>query len=137
MQSDWWLSLYIATLVLVLVYRVLLPTLRFLRLDLRVSGVEPAGPDITSITVDGTRRSTASMRAAGQFMIWRFLCKGLWWQSHPFSLSAAPDGRSLRITVKAVGGYTRKLAGTCRSARACLLKVRSDASSRVATCIGA
>ena len=107
-QSDWWLALYIATLVLILVYRVLLPTLRFLRLDLRVSGVEPAGPNVTTITITG-RHLDSLDAAAGQFMIWRFLCKGLWWQSHPFSLSAAPDGRSLRITVKAVGGYTRKL----------------------------
>ena len=34
----------------------------------------------------------------------------LWWQAHPFSISAAPDGRTLRLTVKAVGGYTRALA---------------------------
>lgn len=36
-------------------------------------------------------------------MLWRFLTRGRWWQAHPFSLSAAPDGRSLRLTVKAVG----------------------------------
>ena len=107
-QSDWWLSLYIATLVLILVYRVLLPTLRFVRLDLRVSSVEPAGPNVTTITITGRHLDSVDA-VAGQFMIWRFFCKGLWWQSHPFSLSAAPDGRSLRITVKAVGGYTRKL----------------------------
>src|SRR5579863_334054 len=90
-QSDWWLSLYIATLVLILVYRVLLPTLRFVRLDLRVSSVEPAGPNVTTITITGRHLDSVDA-VAGQFMIWRFFCKGLWWQSHPFSLSAAPDG---------------------------------------------
>jgi ferredoxin-NADP reductase len=40
---------------------------------------------------------------AGQFFVWRFLSHGRWWQANPFSLSAAPDGRSLRLTVKAVG----------------------------------
>lgn len=107
-QSDWWLSLYIATLALLVVYRVLLPALRFFRIDLRVSGVEPAGPNVTTITITG-RHLDRLGAAGGQFMIWRFLCAGLWWQAHPFSLSAAPDGRTLRITVKAVGGYTRKL----------------------------
>jgi predicted ferric reductase len=40
---------------------------------------------------------------AGQFFIWRFLGHNSWWQANPFSLSAAPDGRSLRLTVKASG----------------------------------
>jgi ferredoxin-NADP reductase len=43
-------------------------------------------------------------------MLWRFLTRGRWWQSHPFSLSAVPDGHSLRITVKASGRFTRGLA---------------------------
>ena len=40
---------------------------------------------------------------AGQFFLWRFLTKDRWWQANPFSLSAAPDGRALRLTAKAVG----------------------------------
>jgi ferredoxin-NADP reductase len=47
---------------------------------------------------------------AGQSLHWRFLARGHWWETHPFSLSAAPDGRRLRITVKDVGDYTRRLA---------------------------
>ncbi len=39
----------------------------------------------------------------GQFCIWRFPDHHGWWQVNPFSLSAAPDGRSLRLTAKAVG----------------------------------
>lgn len=46
---------------------------------------------------------------AGQFFLWRFLGAGRWWESHPFSLSAAPDGRSLRITVKHSGDFTGQL----------------------------
>jgi predicted ferric reductase len=107
-QSYWWLSLYVATLVLILVYRVLLPVLRFYRLNLRVTSVEPAGPNVTTITITG-RHLERLGAAGGQFMIWRFLAKGFRWQAHPFSLSAAPDGRTLRITVKCVGGYTRRL----------------------------
>ena len=43
---------------------------------------------------------------AGQFAIWRFLDRKRWWQAHPFSISAVPDGRRLRITVKNIGDFT-------------------------------
>src|SRR5207237_7192324 len=45
----------------------------------------------------------------GQCFIWRFLSAGQWWAAHPFSLSAAPDGQSFRITARAVGDHTRAL----------------------------
>ena len=45
----------------------------------------------------------------GQFFTWRFLTRDRWWEAHPFSLSAAPDGRRLRITVKGLGDYTAAL----------------------------
>ena len=40
---------------------------------------------------------------AGQFLTFRFLGRPGWTRANPYSLSAAPDGRSLRITVQAVG----------------------------------
>lgn len=40
---------------------------------------------------------------AGQFVIVRPLAKGLWWQGHPFSLSAAPTTDGLKISVKSLG----------------------------------
>jgi ferredoxin-NADP reductase len=43
-------------------------------------------------------------------MRWRFLTRNGWWQSHPFSLSAAPHAEWLRLTVTAVGGHTARLA---------------------------
>ena len=51
-----------------------------------------------------------SRHAGGQFLQWRFLRRGLWWQAHPYSLSAAPSGRHLRITVKDLGDHSRALA---------------------------
>jgi predicted ferric reductase len=42
-------------------------------------------------------------------MIWRFLGHGRWWEANPFSLSAAPDGRTLRLTAKAVGRTSARL----------------------------
>ena len=38
-------------------------------------------------------------------VLWRFLTKRHWYSCHPFSISAAPDGRSLRITVRGLGDF--------------------------------
>ncbi len=108
-QSDWWLALYVATLALVIVYRFVHPAVLARRHRLRVAEVVQEAPDTVSVRIEGERLDRLGARA-GQFMLWRFLAPGRWWQSHPFSLSAAPDGRSLRITVKGVGDYTRSLA---------------------------
>jgi ferredoxin-NADP reductase len=45
--------------------------------------------------------------AAGQFFVWRFRSGPGWTRGHPYSLSAAPEGRSLRITAKALGDGSR------------------------------
>ena len=66
------------------------------------------GADMFSIYIDGRRLAELDAQA-GQFFRWRFLTRGGWWQAHPFSLSAAPNGRWLRLTVKAVGGHTARL----------------------------
>jgi ferredoxin-NADP reductase len=48
---------------------------------------------------------------AGQFLTWRFLTGPGWTRAHPYSLSAAPDGRSLRITVKGLGDGSALVCG--------------------------
>ena len=45
--------------------------------------------------------------AAGQFFVWRFLDAPGWTRGHPYSLSAAPTGDTLRITVKDLGDGSR------------------------------
>jgi predicted ferric reductase len=55
------------------------------------------------------RDLTALQARAGQFFRWRFMTSNGWWQAHPFSLSAAPNGKWLRLTIKAVGDYTEQL----------------------------
>jgi predicted ferric reductase len=61
-----------------------------------------------SIYIDGKNLQKLPAQA-GQFMRWRFLTRNGWWQSHPFSLSAAPNSEWLRLTVTAVGGHTSRL----------------------------
>jgi predicted ferric reductase len=108
-QRSYWIVLNVAVLVLLLVFRVAHPTLLAWRHRLRVEAIVAEGGGVVSIYVGG--RELDRLRArGGQFMIWRFLAPGCWWQAHPFSLSRAPDGRALRITVKGVGSYSKSLA---------------------------
>ena len=108
--ADYWRALYVATLALLVAYRVGVPLWQALRFRLRVIAVSEEGPDAVSITVAG--RGLARLRArAGQFFLWRFCAPGLWSTAHPYSLSAAPDGSSLRITVKALGDHSSRLRG--------------------------
>src|SRR3954469_5565475 len=106
--TAWWTALWVGTLALVLVARVGLPLWRSLRHRLTVVGVTPEGPDSYSVLLRGRRLDRLPV-AGGQFLQWRFLRRGLWWQAHPYSLSAAPTGRHLRITVKVLGDHSAAL----------------------------
>ena len=97
----------IATLV-VLAYRVLAPFASAFRYRLRVAEVIPEASGVTSLRITGRKLDRLKARP-GQFFIWRFLTPGHWWTAHPFSLSAAPDGRSFRITAKAAGDHTGRM----------------------------
>jgi predicted ferric reductase len=107
--ADYWHVLYLATLGLLIVFRVLLPIGQAVRHGLRVESVVREGPGVVSISVSGRDLGRLHARG-GQFLRWRFLAPGLWPVSHPFSLSAAPSEDRLRITVKAVGSFTERLA---------------------------
>ncbi|WP_305782570.1 ferredoxin reductase family protein [Symbioplanes lichenis] len=80
-----------------------------LRHRFEVAEVVGEGANTFSIYIDGNRLDKLPARA-GQFMRWRFFTANGWWQSHPFSLSAAPNSQWLRLTVTAVGGHTLRLA---------------------------
>ena len=80
------------------------PRSRNARHRLRVERVIEEAPGVVSLEIGGARLEELKARA-GQFFSWRFLTREHWWQSHPYSLSAAPDGRRLRITVKEVGDF--------------------------------
>jgi predicted ferric reductase len=107
-RAYWW-ALYAATLGAIVGFRVVLPLARSLRHRLRVERVVREGPDVVSVEISGRRLERLPARS-GQFLHWRFLARGHWSEAHPFSLSAAPGQRRLRITVKQLGDYTRRLA---------------------------
>jgi predicted ferric reductase len=100
-KAYWW-TLWTVAVLLFLIGRFVTPFVRNARHQLRVSAVVPESPDVVSVYVTGRNLDKLKARA-GQFMIWRFLGHNNWWQANPFSLSAAPDGQSLRLTAKAVG----------------------------------
>src|SRR4051794_1050611 len=104
----WW-GLYAASLVAVLAFRVALPIVRSRRHRLVVSEVVVESPTVTSVVMTGRRLDRLPVRA-GQFFQWRFLDGPGWSRGNPYSLSAAPDGRSLRITAEAVGASSARLA---------------------------
>jgi predicted ferric reductase len=104
----YWYALYLLTLGALVVFRLGMPLARSTRHRLRVLRVIEEAPGVVSIEIGGRRLDRMKARA-GQFFTWRFLTRDHWWEAHPFSLSAAPDGQRLRITVKGLGDYTRGL----------------------------
>ncbi|MBJ7470949.1 MAG: ferredoxin reductase family protein [Solirubrobacteraceae bacterium] len=108
-NTFWWTALWIGTLALVVICRVGLPVWRSLRHQVRVVAVEPAGPGAVSVILGGRRLDRLPV-AGGQFLQWRFLRRGMWWQAHPYSLSETPDAGRLRITVKDLGDHSRAVS---------------------------
>jgi predicted ferric reductase len=106
--AAYWTALYAGTLGLMVMFRFARPMLRASWYRMRVSVVIQEGPNVVSLRIRGRHLDQLGTRA-GHFFLWRFLDRGRWWESHPFSLSAAPDGRSLRITVKETGDFTERL----------------------------
>jgi ferredoxin-NADP reductase len=101
--TAYWWSLWVAAVAAILVFRAGLPVARTLRHDLRVrSVVAEDAPGVVSVYIGGRDLDRLPV-TAGQFLFWRFLTGPGWSRAHPYSLSAAPDGRSLRITVKDLG----------------------------------
>jgi len=106
----YWLLFYLAVATALLVYRFLIPLLRTIRLDLRVSTVTAVAPGVYTIRMTGRDLTTLKARG-GQFFVWRFWARGQWWHAHPFSLSAAPAAHHLQVTVRELGNGTSRLGG--------------------------
>ena len=111
-RSGWfrayWIGLYAFVAANLLWFRLLRPLRDWRRHRFRVERLVAEAGDVTSVHIAG--RALERFRArAGQFVIVRFLAPGFRWEAHPFSISAEPDGRGLRLSIKALGDYTRRV----------------------------
>jgi predicted ferric reductase len=102
----YWCALYVLVGGSLVFYRVLQPLALYSRHRFHVQRVEKEARGVFSVYITG-RNLDRFPAEAGQFAIWRFIDRKRWWQAHPFSISAIPDGRRLRITVKNIGDFTR------------------------------
>jgi predicted ferric reductase len=106
-EVYWW-ALWAFAIISLIAGRMVVPILRNVKHQYRVAAVVSESDDIVSVHITGKNLEQLPARA-GQFMIWRFPGYGHWWEANPFSLSAAPNGRSLRLTAKAVGSASAGL----------------------------
>jgi predicted ferric reductase len=106
---DYWVALYVVAIGLLLTFRVFQPIVFSVRHGLRVERIVQEAPGVVSIHLTGQRMDELPIRA-GQYFQFRFLSGGGWWRHHPFSISAAPNGATLRVTVKDLGDDTHRLA---------------------------
>jgi predicted ferric reductase len=104
----YWIGLYAVAIGAVAVFRFGRPLVISWRHRLRVANVVPEGPGVVSIYLTGRDLDRLAVRA-GQWFHLRFMTPRGWFRAHPFSISAAPNGRFLRFTVKEAGDYTKLL----------------------------
>ena len=93
-----WVGIHVAVILLMLLARWGRTLMAMVR-PLRVASITNVGHKTVAIEVSG--RSLAHRQGdAGQFCFIRPLKRGLWWQSHPFSMSSAPTKDQIRFTIK-------------------------------------
>jgi predicted ferric reductase len=106
--AGYWVAQYGLTIALLVVFRLVQPWRTSRRHRLRVAAVVPEAPGVASVYLTGVDLDRLAVRS-GQYFVFRFLTREQWWQGHPFSLSSAPNGRWLRITVKELGHGSRAI----------------------------
>jgi predicted ferric reductase len=107
--TAYWWTLWGVAAAAVVVWRIVLPLWRSSRHRLRVVGVVRESSDVISVYLTGRQLDRLPLRA-GQFINVRFLSRPGWTRANPFSLSMAPNEHTLRITAKALGEGSARLA---------------------------
>ena len=101
-RTLFWWSAWGGSVGALLIWRIGGPVMLNLRHRLHVTSVVDEAPGIWSVYVTGKHMNELRVEA-GQFFTWRFLGGPGWTRANPYSISAAPDGHSLRFTVQGVG----------------------------------
>jgi predicted ferric reductase len=108
LATVYWWTMWTLVLLALVSGRVVVPLWRNAYHRFRVVDVVAESDNVVSLHVAGRRLDRLPARA-GQFFIWRFPGHRHWWLANPFSLSAAPNGQTLRLTAKAVGSGSAEL----------------------------
>lgn len=104
----YWAALFVVSIGSVVIFRFGVPLVKNLRHRLVVQRVDTIAPGVVSVYLSG--RNLRSWRfPAGSFGQWRFLTPALMWEAHPFSVSAAPNGDFIRLTVRALGDNSTRI----------------------------
>ena len=107
-DRDLWILMWIVGTGAIVTFRVILPVARNFGTACewppcskrrQVSIRSSSGTNLSFLNVSG-----------GQFFMWRFMAKGLWAHSHPYSLSALQRPPFLRVTVKGLGDQSKAVA---------------------------
>jgi predicted ferric reductase len=101
-RTAFWWTAWAAAAGAVVIWRLGLPVVRNLRHRLVVHSVVRETDDVVSVHITGRRLDRLPVEA-GQFLGFRFLGRPGWTRANPYSPSAAPTRRGLRITVQAAG----------------------------------
>ena len=108
LNKLFWVLLYVAVAFSIVVWRIGIPLWKSIRHDLKVDRVIVEAPGVVSVVIRGRALHRLGAQG-GQFFNWRFAQKGHFLLQHPYSLSAAPKDKFLRITVKDLGDHSRDL----------------------------
>ena len=108
LNKAFWIGMYAFVFLAILIWRIGIPVWKSFRHNLRVDRVIVEGPGVVSVIMRG-RNLHRLGASGGQFFSWRFAQKGHFLLGHPYSLSAAPTEKLMRITVKDLGDHSADL----------------------------
>lgn len=104
----YWYALFVILLIAFAYSRFLIPLNNFRRFKFKVLRVVEESADIYSIFIGG-QNLEHFIFSGGQFAIFRFLSKNLWYEAHPFSFSSCLKNNEIRISIKKLGDFTTRL----------------------------
>jgi len=106
--AFWWWTLLFVVAALLIAHARLGDLGRSLTRRFYVTAVSREANGIGSLHISGPGLRGLRV-AAGQYFGVRPLTKDLWWQVHPFSVSAAPTSAGMRFTIKELGEDSRRM----------------------------
>ena len=107
LARAFWIAVNVTVLVIVVVSR-WGKAIRSIARPLTVLSVTPLNDVAAAVELGGSNVSELRA-AAGQFALLRPLTRELFWQPHPYSISAAPRVDRIRFTIKALGGASEMM----------------------------